>query len=75
MEYTVVIEKGPNSYGAYPPDLPGCGAAADTREEVLELINEAIEGHIACLREYGDPVPPPVTPGGVIDAPVVEYAY
>jgi len=24
MRYTVVIEKGNTSYGAYVPDLPGC---------------------------------------------------
>ncbi|MHC5730999.1 MAG: type II toxin-antitoxin system HicB family antitoxin, partial [Nostoc sp.] len=26
MRYTVVIEKGETSYGAYVPDLPGCVA-------------------------------------------------
>ncbi len=35
MRYMVVIEEGPDSFGAYVPDLPGCIAAADTREEVL----------------------------------------
>lgn len=26
MRYAIVIEKGPTSYGAYVPDLPGCVA-------------------------------------------------
>ena len=38
MKYAVVIEKGENSYGAHVPDLPGCVAVGETREEVLRLI-------------------------------------
>ena len=49
MRYTVVVEKGPTSFGAYVPDLPGCVAAAETREEVLVLIREAIESQGAGL--------------------------
>jgi predicted RNase H-like HicB family nuclease len=57
MQYLVVIEKGPNSYGAYVPDLPGCVAAADSREEVASLIQEAIELHIEDLKAKGGQVP------------------
>lgn len=59
MRYTVVIEEGPTSFGAYVPDLPGCVAAAETRTEVMELIREAVEGHLEILREEGMPVPEP----------------
>ena len=38
MKYTVVIERAPNNYAAYVPDLPGCVATATTREAVLEEI-------------------------------------
>ena len=58
MRYAIVVEKGPASYGAYVPDLPGCVAAADTREEVLHLIREAIEFHIEEMREEGLPGAP-----------------
>jgi predicted RNase H-like HicB family nuclease len=51
MQYTVIVEKGPTSWGAYVPDLPGCIAAGDTREEVLTLIREAIEFHVEGLRQ------------------------
>ena len=61
MKYTIVIEKTPTSYGAYAPDLPGCGAAAETRREVVKLIREAIELHLEGLLKDGDPVPPPRT--------------
>ena len=57
MRYAIVIERGETSYGAYVPDLPGCIAAAETREEVVKLIHEAIEQHIQLLREEGIPVP------------------
>ncbi len=59
MRYAVIVEKGPNSYGAYVPDLPGCVAAGDTREEVISLIQEAIEFHIEGLKQQGLPVPTP----------------
>jgi predicted RNase H-like HicB family nuclease len=59
MQYTVIVEKGDVSWGAYVPDLPGCIAAGDSREEVLELIREAIEFHLEGLAENGDPVPEP----------------
>ena len=59
MRYAIVIEQGENSYGAYVPDLPGCAAAAASREEVVKLIHEAIEEHIHVLREEGRPVPAP----------------
>ena len=55
MKYTVVIEKTGNGCSAYVPDLPGCVAAGDTREETEELIREAIVYHLALLREVGDP--------------------
>ncbi|MEY4198680.1 MAG: hypothetical protein RLZZ265_420 [Verrucomicrobiota bacterium] len=57
MRYAIVIEEGDDRYGAYVPDLPGCVAAATTREEVVKLIHEAIEAHIHVLREEGMPVP------------------
>ena len=59
MKYAVVIEKGPNSYGAHVPDLPGCVAAAETREEVYTLIREAIALYVKALKEEGLPVPEP----------------
>ena len=59
MKYAVVIEHGPDSYGAYVPDLPGCVAAGETREEVLQLIHEAIAFHIDGMREDGIEVPIP----------------
>ena len=59
MRYAVIVEEGENSFGAYVPDLPGCVAVAETREEVLQLIEEAIVFHIEGLREDGQTIPEP----------------
>ena len=67
MRYLVVVENGPESFGAYVPDLPGCVAAAETREEVLALIREAIEFHLEGLRKDGQPVPTPSSSSEVVD--------
>jgi predicted RNase H-like HicB family nuclease len=67
MRYLVVVEKGPQSFGAYVPDLPGCIAAGESREEVLTLIREAIEFHLEGLREDGHPVPSPSSSSEVIE--------
>ena len=67
MKYMVVIEKGESSYGAHVPDLPGCIAVGETREEALRLIKEAIELHIETLRESGERVPPPSSAGEYVE--------
>lgn len=67
MKYTVLIERGPTSFGASVPDLPGCVAVAETRAEVEQLIEQAIALHLAGMREDGLPVPPPSTEARVVD--------
>jgi predicted RNase H-like HicB family nuclease len=57
MRYAIVIEKGPTSYGAYVPDLPGCVAVGESIEEVRQLIQEAIAFHLEGLREDDSRVP------------------
>ena len=59
MKYVVIVEQGENSIGAYVPDLPGCVAVGETKEEVLRLIGEAVEVHLEGLREDGLPIPEP----------------
>ncbi len=59
MRYTVILEEGQSSYGAFVPDLPGCIATGETKEEALNLIKEAIEFHIEGLIEDGVEVPEP----------------
>jgi len=60
-EYLVVIEPAEDGsgFGAYVPDLLGCVATGQTREETKERIAFSIPLHIASLRAHGEPVPPP----------------
>jgi predicted RNase H-like HicB family nuclease len=67
MEYLVVIEKGPRSWGAHVPDLPGCVAAGKTSAEVVKLIKEAMEFHIQGLKKEGLNVPQPSSEGKLVD--------
>ena len=60
-KYAVVIERGEHNLSAYVPDLPGCITTGRTVEEIERNIREAIELHVAGLREDGDPVPEPQT--------------
>ncbi len=57
MRYLVIVEQGEHGWGAYVP--AGRIAAAASRDEVLALIREAVEFHIAELRAVGEPVPIP----------------
>lgn len=66
MRYVVILEEGPKSWGAYVPDLPGCVAVGDTRQEALRLIREAIEFHLDGMREDGDPIPEPLSHSEII---------
>lgn len=59
MKYAVILEKGTDTYGAYVPDLPGCIAVGESREETLTLIREAIEFHLEGLRDDGESLPEP----------------
>ena len=55
--FLVVIEKANDNYSAYSPDLPGCVATGETREEAERLMHEAIEMHVRGLIEDNVPVP------------------
>lgn len=59
MRYAVVIESAGSNFSAYVPDLPGCVATGATIAETEVAIREAIEFHLAGLREDGSPIPPP----------------
>lgn len=59
MRYTIMIERGPKNFSAYAPDFPGCVAAADTEEETVSLMKEALEMHIEDMRQRGESIPQP----------------
>ena len=55
--FLVVIEKADGNYSAYSPDLPGCVATGDTREQAGQNMHEAIRMHVDGLLEDDLPVP------------------
>ena len=55
--FLIVIEKTENNFSAYSPDLPGCVATGDTREETEQSIYEAIQLHLTGLKEDNQPIP------------------
>ena len=58
--YAVIIERAEDGgFGAWSPDLPGCVALGDSREEALAEMRGAITFHLEGLREAGEPVPAP----------------
>jgi predicted RNase H-like HicB family nuclease len=67
MTYTVIFEKGPTSWGAYVPDLPGVISIGDSRDEVQQLIQEAIEFHLEGMKEEGLSIPPPASFAGAVE--------
>lgn len=67
MHYLVILEQGSVSFGAYVPDLPGCIAAGETREETLTLIREAIELHLQALQDEGGEIPQPVSTSALVE--------
>lgn len=62
VNYVAVLEQGPRNWSAYVPDLPGCVAAAKTREETERLIQEAIAFHLEGLLLDATPFPEPTHP-------------
>jgi predicted RNase H-like HicB family nuclease len=67
MKYLVIVEAGPTSYGAHVPDLPGCIAVGETKEEVLSLIRETIEFHLEGLKQDGLSIPQPISTSEVVE--------
>jgi predicted RNase H-like HicB family nuclease len=55
--FLIVIEQAESNFSAYSPDLPGCVATGETREETERNMLEAIQFHLDGMREDGLPVP------------------
>ena len=71
MRYLVVVERGETNRGAHVPDLPGCIALGESREEVIELIKGAIDFHIEGMRKHGEPIPAPSSESELIETNAV----
>jgi predicted RNase H-like HicB family nuclease len=67
--YLVIYEQAEDGgWGAYSPDIDGVVGLGRSRAEVEERMKEALEAHLAYLRESGQPVPEPHTDAGRVAA-------
>ncbi len=55
--FLIIIERAGKNYSAYSPDLPGCVATGETREEVEQNMYDAIEMHVEGLIEDNMTIP------------------
>ena len=61
MKFLAILENEGEAWGAYVPDLPGCITTGPTLAATRTNMQEAIAGHLAVMREFGDPIPQPTT--------------
>ena len=57
--YPVIVEPTGTGYSAYSPDVSGCAAVGDTREDTLRNFQDALSAHFEVMREVGEPIPEP----------------
>jgi predicted RNase H-like HicB family nuclease len=70
--FLTVIESGPESFGAFAPDIQGCIAFSVSRDEVRSLFKVAAEAHLRELARIGMQIPSAETkeiPGLTIGTP------
>jgi predicted RNase H-like HicB family nuclease len=75
MRYLVIIEQGAGNLSAYVPDLPGCVATGNTRDEVLASMREAIAMHLEGMREDGEAIPAPNSDPEFVEVDVAADAH
>jgi len=59
MKYPILIKKNDTDtvYQLLVPDLPGCQVKAETIDNGMNNIEEAIASHLNILTEYGETIP------------------
>ncbi|HWP91048.1 MAG TPA: type II toxin-antitoxin system HicB family antitoxin [Thermodesulfobacteriota bacterium] len=53
MKHSMLLNKVGNNYELYITDLSGFVAAGKTKEEILDIIREAMEIHLESIDEKG----------------------
>jgi predicted RNase H-like HicB family nuclease len=61
MRFLILLEPTATGFSAHVPDLPGCVAAGETREETIQLMREAVEFHLEGMRAHGETILPPTS--------------
>ena len=71
VAYTIVIERSPNNFAAYVPDLPGCITTGKTLDETKRNVREAIELHLEAMQAAGEEIPEPTSQVGFVELDAV----
>ena len=61
MKYTVIIEKAPNNYAAFSPDVLGCVSVGGNPDEMRMMIREALDFHLEGMLLDGQAIPEPTS--------------
>lgn len=69
MKYLIVIERTGTGFSAYSPDLPGCIATGNTRDEVEQEMKGAIAFHLDGLKAEGMAIPQPSSSSSYVEIP------
>ena len=68
MKYAIVIERGERNLSAFVPDFPGCVSTGSTIDEVRRNMRDAIQLHVAGMKDDGLPI---LTPSCDVDYVIV----
>ena len=55
----VLVPERSGGWAVLFPDLPGCASQGETLDEAIAMATDALAGHLAVARDYGDPIPAP----------------
>jgi predicted RNase H-like HicB family nuclease len=72
--YPAIIERAPDGYGVFFPDVPGCTSHGSTLQQAARNAEVALNGHIKLSVEYGDEIPAPSDLDAVARDPDVDEA-
>jgi predicted RNase H-like HicB family nuclease len=72
--YPAIIERAPDGFGVFFPDVPGCTSHGRTVQQAVINAEEALNGHIGVSVEYGDTIPHPSELDAIASDPDVDEA-
>lgn len=72
IHYPAIIERAANGFSVFFPDLPGCASAGANVQEAALGAEEALNGHLAVMAQFGDPIPDPSPLDGIERDPDVD---
>ena len=59
LPYSILLVPDEDGWYAEVPELPGCMTCGETKEQALELIEDAKRSWLQVSLEHGDPIPEP----------------